>query len=102
MVGYPSVLPQDALLVMLDKVRGKDVSIADLCHAAWNVQGFAQAQFIGGGNAIGSTEVQTVSDEELISEALKSADPEADVKGFLPIPWALLAKLAIRLVLSSL
>ena len=101
MVNYPSVLPQDALLILLDKVRGKDVSLAELVHAAWNVQGYAQAQFIGGGVAIGSTEVQTVSDEVLIEEALKSADPEADAKGFLPIPWILLAKLAIRIVLSA-
>lgn len=99
MVNYPSTLPQEALLVMLDKVRGKDVSLAELCHAAWNVQGYAQAQFIGGGVAIGSTEVQTVSDEKLIEEALKVG--EEDAKGFLPIPWILLAKLAIKLVLSA-
>lgn len=100
MVNYPSVLPQEALLVMLDKVRGKDVSLAELVHAAWNVQGYAQAQFIGGGVAIGSTEVQTVSDEKLIEEALKVGE-EADAKGFLPIPWILLAKLAIKLVLAA-
>jgi hypothetical protein len=100
MVNYPGALPNDALMVMLDKVRGKDVSIAELCHAAWNVQGYAQGQFIGGGQAIGaSTEVQTVSDEELLKSALEQ---DADAKGFGVVPWVLLAKLAIRLVLASL
>lgn len=101
MVNYPATLPQEALLVMLDKVRGKDVSIAELCHAAWNVQGYAQAQFIGGGIAIGSTEVQTVSDEDLLAHALEAGKAEPDAKGFLPIPWVLLAKLAIRLIISA-
>lgn len=41
MVAYPTALPTDAVAVLINKLRGQDVSLADLLLAEWNLQGFA-------------------------------------------------------------
>ena len=73
LLPYPNSFPQDALLLMLDKIRGKDVSLPDLVHAAWNVLGYGLAQSIGGGQVVaGEIEaLAKLSDEELLTSVLK-------------------------------
>lgn len=40
MVQYPVDMPTESLMLMLDKVRGKDVESSRLLNAAWNVAGY--------------------------------------------------------------
>lgn len=101
MVNYPSAFPQDALLTVLDKVRGKEVSLSELSLAAWNVQGYAMGQFIGSGGVAAAVDdsQNNLTDEQVIELALSNSG-ESDVKGFLPVPWVLLAKVALNLIIK--
>lgn len=99
MQPYPKDFPSDAFLMVLDKVRGRDVSIPDLANAAWNVQGYAMGQALGGGPAItgGPSTTLNRSDEELLTEAIAHAgSPPGTVQGF--FPWLLVVRLAIKIL----
>ena len=46
LVPYPVELPSDGLMLLLDKVRGKDVDNALLVQVAWNVTGYGLGRFL--------------------------------------------------------
>lgn len=102
LVNYPVQFPQEALLTILDKVRGKPVSLAELLHAGWNVQGYAQAQTVGGGNAIGAVDASSVTLESAIVDILDAHEAELNgAKSFPLIGWPVILKLVISLLVSA-
>jgi hypothetical protein len=104
LLPYPNSFPQEALMMMLDKIRGKEVAIPELVNAAWNVAGYALAQSIGGGQVIAG-EVEALSklgDEELLSSLLeqhgaKTSDTD-QVASLGLVPWLMIARIAIKLL----
>ena len=44
MISYPTSLPTDALMLVIDKLRGKDVPWNQVALAGWNLLGYALAQ----------------------------------------------------------
>jgi hypothetical protein len=44
MINYPNVLPTDAVLVIVDKLRGKNTEWSTVMLAGWNLLGFALSQ----------------------------------------------------------
>lgn len=103
LMPYPNTFPQEGLLMMLDKIRGKEVSIPDLVHAAWNVAGYALSQSIGGGQVIaGEVEaLSKLSDEELLSSVLSQYGAKTDgdnVAAIGLVPWLMVARIALKIL----
>ena len=104
LLPYPNSFPQEALMMMLDKVRGKEVAIPELVNAAWNVAGYALAQSIGGGQVIAG-EVEALSklgDEELLSSLLEQHGAKVSdtdqVASIGLVPWLMIARIAIKIL----
>lgn len=104
LLPYPNSFPQEALMMMLDKIRGKEVDIPELVNAAWNVAGYALAQSIGGGQVIAG-EVEALSklgDEELLSSLLEQHGAKVSdtdqVASLGLVPWLMIARIAIKLL----
>jgi hypothetical protein len=103
LLPYPDSFPQEALMMMLDKIRGKDVSVPDLVHAAWNVTGYALAQSIGGGQVIaGEIEaLSKLSEEELLQSIINQNGEKSEnsnVAAIGLVPWLMVAKIAIKIL----
>jgi hypothetical protein len=100
LVPYPTEFPNEALLLLLDKIRGKaNISTADLLHAGWCVQGYAQAQLVGGGPVVSAEPPAGWTDEEIIQGAIEA---NQGAKGFGLVPWFLVVKIAIKLIMAAL
>lgn len=104
LLPYPNSFPQEALMMMLDKIRGKEVAIPELVNAAWNVAGYALAQSIGGGQVIAG-EVDALSklgDEELLSSLLEQHGAKVSdtdqVASIGLVPWLMIARIAIKIL----
>lgn len=104
LLPYPNSFPQEALIMMLDKIRGKEVAIPELVNAAWNVAGYALAQSIGGGQVIAG-EVDALSklgDEELLSSLLEQHGAKVSdtdqVASIGLVPWLMIARIAIKIL----
>jgi len=108
LLPYPNSFPQDALLLILDKIRGKDVSLPDLVHAAWNVLGYGLAQSIGGGQVVaGEIEaLAKLSDEELLTSVLKQGGDQTvdgqNVAAIGIVPWLMVARIAFKIIKEML
>ena len=110
LLPYPVVFPQEALLMMLDKFRGREVSTPDLVNAAWNVAGYALGQSLGGGQMVAGNLPQLDSGEineaDLIASVLQQNGSQVDgaekAITFTIIPWVVLAKIAIKLLANLL
>jgi hypothetical protein len=104
LLPYPNSFPQEALMMMLDKIRGKEVAVPELVNAAWNVAGYALAQSIGGGQVIAG-EVEALSklgDEELLSSILEQHGAKVSdtdqVASLGLVPWLMIARIAIKIL----
>lgn len=64
MVEFPKELPSDAVLLFLDKVRGKPVNLPDLAKAGWNLTGYGLHLGLPAQLPVGA-----VAGEELTEEA---------------------------------
>lgn len=100
---YPNTFPQEALLMILDKIRGKEVSIPDLVHGAWNVVGYGLSQSVGGGQIVaGEVEAfSKMSDEELVSSVLSQYGTKVDnsnVAAIGLVPWLMITRIAIKII----
>jgi hypothetical protein len=90
---YPTEFPRESLTMLLDAVRGKVPEMPELAHACWNVAGFALGKTLGGGPVIASS---TITDEEVLSEALKHDAPAGVSEGL--FPWGLVVSIALKLL----
>ena len=100
LIPYPDSFPNEALLMMLDKVRGKnEVPVSDLLHAAWCVQGYAMAQIMGGGPIV-TGEPNGLSDEEALQAAIESGKETPPQLGM--VPWILVVRIAVKILLAAL
>lgn len=104
MTAYPTSFPQEALLTMLDKVRGREVETSKLVHAAWVVVGYGLGQTLGADEKSPVWgEAPELDDEaagDLIEAALLSHDTEASPEAKGAIGWVILVKIAANLLLK--
>lgn len=97
MIAYPVVMPTDALMLLLDKVRGKPVAVSELVHGAWNVIGYGLNQSLPLPEAIG--DVPEITDEQALLSLLGTEDEFVVGFGILPaIAISMAIKLAIKLL----
>lgn len=101
MVPYPSEFPTGALTMILDKLRGQPVLVADLVHGAWNVAGYALAQSLPVQQPIGTQEFK--DDIELIEYAIAEGVPPVAEDGVVRgvIPWLLILKLVLKIIAEN-
>lgn len=97
MIPYPETLPTDALMTLLDVVRGKtDASKA--VHAAWNILGYGLSQGFPVQQGIGDH--SDAATAEALEALIAHDNPEA--VGYPSVAFAIALKLALKLVLSAL
>ena len=97
MIAYPVVMPTDALMLLLDKVRGKPVAVSELVHGAWNVIGYGLNQSLPLPEAIG--DAGEITDEQALLSLLGTEDESVVGFGILPaIAISMAIKLAIKLL----
>jgi hypothetical protein len=98
MVDYPLSLPTDALMTLLDVVRGK-IDASKAVHAAWNLLGFGLAQGFPLQQGIGDSSDGATA--EAIEALLASQSPQAAI-GFPSLAFSIVLKLAMKIILDSL
>lgn len=100
MIEYPKVMPVDALMLMLDKVRGNPVSMAEVVQGAWNISGYGLGLALPLPSVIGAA--GDLSDENALEALIQYSQQEADQvssAGILPaMALSIVIKLAIRLL----
>lgn len=105
---YPKELPLEEVAFLWDRVRGKQVPLGKLLHAAWAVLGYALYQMAPVGTApppesvqaIGSGSVQAIGDANLDFREVEAV-LEGLVKGTTqagPATWWMLFRLAIWVI----
>ena len=97
MVDYPNSLPTDALITLLDVVRGK-IDSSKAVHAAWNLLGFGLSQGFPLQQGIGDASDGAIA--EAIEALLASQNPDAI--GFPAVALSIALKLALKIILESL
>lgn len=105
MIDYPDSLPTDAILVLVDKLRGKPVELAQALKAAWNIAGYAMSQIVKEGKpVVKSDDPRTDSDDADLLQSIVAMHTvptgETVVKSM--TPWALVLRIAIKVLMSVL
>jgi hypothetical protein len=100
MIEYPKAMPVDALMLMLDKVRGNPVSMAEVVQGAWNISGYGLGLALPLPSVIGAA--GDLSDENALEALIQYSQQEVDQvssAGILPaMAFSIVIKLAIRLL----
>ena len=103
MVNFPDSMPTDALITLIDKLRGKDVPNKLVYQAAWNVAGYGIDQVIQNQKPIvKSSEPRTDEDDALTLESFLAmqGNNEEGLKAFVPY-WLIIA-IAMRILKNVL
>lgn len=101
MTPYPTEFPAAAFTTVISKLRGGDVSLGELAHAAWNVQGYAQAQVLGHPRVVGQTIPAGLADHEVLEAAVDNATNKENpvVQGI--FPWGMVLSIVLKLLLRE-
>jgi len=97
MVEYPLSLPTDALMTLLDVVRGK-IDASKAVHAAWNILGYGLAQGFPVQQGIGDS--SDAATAEALTVLIAHDHPEA--VGFPALAFSIVLKLALKIIMESL
>lgn len=96
MTPYPETFPADAASVLVKKLRGGAVGLPELAAAGWNVQGYVQSMTIGRApDALGAGQ----DDAEYDADGLATALETMIAGGRAALPWAMMLKALVRLVI---
>lgn len=96
MIEYPTTLPTDAVQVVIDKLRGKDVALSLLAKASWNLQGFGMSQLVPGTQV--TVMATSWSETELADKLQVLAQPQGRSATAVAIPWEIVLPLLLDLV----
>jgi hypothetical protein len=99
MINFPDSLPMEAILLVINKIKGKnEPSNKDFAEAIWNIVGYAAAQVIPEDKPI-IGEVQDLNLEDfaaILEQAILMKDsPEVN-----KLPWANILKISLKLLIS--
>jgi hypothetical protein len=97
MVDYPLSLPTDALMTLLDVVRGK-IDASKAVHASWNILGYGLAQGFPVQQGIGDH--SDAATAEALEALIAHDHPEA--VGFPALAFSIVLKLALKIIMQSL
>lgn len=104
LLPFPQELPIEAVGLIIDKLRGKDVPLASAVNAAWNLAGYAAAQAlparlqVAGGEAMNQEEeIKLLSD--LLIKSGTNEHGQAVELGL--IPWLLILKIALKFLANA-
>jgi len=99
---YPKDLPLEAVALLWDKVRGKQVPLGRLLHAAWIVLGYALSQLTQDGRMIS---LEGTEGHESVSSDFDPREAEPVLAGIVgqtsqmgPATWLILLRLAIWII----
>ncbi len=95
LVPYPVELPSDGLMLLLDKVRGKDVDNALLVQVAWNVTGYGLGRFLPVEKLIGA---ENMSEEEALEQLIAANQSKQGVVS--GIVLSVVIKLALKIIVN--
>jgi hypothetical protein len=102
MISFPQTMPAEAMMLVVDKIRGKkDVGNKEFSNALWNIVGYAADQVIPDDKKIFQESEVSLEDFAAI---LEQAIPQGEFHGN-PItigivPWAIVLKVGLRLLIS--
>lgn len=104
MTPYPVGLPTEAIMILIDKLRGSDVQNNDLILAAWNLAGYALNQITPNVEPRMSllsdnASAENVSTEEAIA-SLESLLPQSSNAEGGNEKWRKILGIAIKIVIS--
>lgn len=104
MVQYPIDMPTDALMLMLDKVRGKDVEVPKLIAAAWNVAGYGLGKWQPTKDQLPFGDSPEPTDDEALSQliAFQSSGQEPVQGVVIGLVIGVAVKLALKFLASYL
>lgn len=103
MIDFPDSMPSDALLTLIDKLRGKSIPNKIVYQAAWNVAGYGIDQVIKNDKPIMKTsEPRTDEDDAITLESFLAmqGNNEKSLKGL--VPWWLIIEIAVRILKNVL
>lgn len=98
LVPYPTEFPKEALVMVLDAIRGQIPTPADGAHACWVVAGYALSQTLGGGPIVAGND-SSMTDAEVIQLALDH-EPQAGIAGGL-FPWGVVLSIVLKLLIQK-
>lgn len=101
---FPEDLPFEAVSILIDKLRGKPIPIKTAVNAAWNLAGFAASQVTPDDmKIIGDLDYTDEEAVEMLENLMIKTTVHADgTVGFIPIPWAIVFRIAMRILASVL
>ena len=103
MINFPDALPMDAILLVINKIKGKaDPSSRDFSEALWNIVGYAASQTLPQNNPIRPImeEVQDINMDDfaaILEQAVSMNDTLGEARR---LPWASIMKIGLKLLIS--
>ena len=103
MISFPQTMPTDAMMLVVDRLRGKkpDVGNKEFCNALWNIVGYAADQVVPDDKQIfQETEVSLEDFAAILEQAIPQGDFHGNPITIGIIPWAIVLKTALKLLIS--
>lgn len=105
LLPFPQDLPIEGVGILIDRLRGKPIPLQTALNAAWNLAGYAATQVPLNQPVTEVNHTYPVSDAEVITllETIKGeyqTPPEGDPIKFAVIPWAIVLKVLIKMLIN--
>jgi hypothetical protein len=103
MISFPQTMPTDAMMLVVDRLRGKkpDVGNKEFCNALWNIVGYAADQVVPDDKQIfQETEVSLEDFATILEQAIPQGEFHGNPITIGIIPWAIVLKTALKLLIS--
>ena len=102
MINFPSTIPTDAMMIVVDKIRGKkDVGNKEFSNALWNIVGYAADQVIPDDKQIfASADVSLEDFAAILEQAIPQGDFHGNPITIGIIPWAIILRTGLKLLIS--
>lgn len=104
MAPFPVGLPTEAIMIIIDKLRGSEVQNNDLILAAWNLAGYALQHIspVAPKTMLMSDvklEELDFTNQEAI-ESLETLLPKGEREEVGKLPWAKILRVAIKIIIG--
>ena len=102
MISFPQTMPAEAMMIVVDKIRGKkDVGNKEFSNALWNIAGYAADQVIPDDRQIfQDAEVSLEDFAAILEQAIPQGDFHGNPVTIGIVPWAIVLKTALKLLIS--
>ena len=106
LLPFPVDLPIEAVGLLIDRLRGKPIPLQTVLNAAWNLAGYAATQVPLHQPVTEVNHTYPVTDAEVITllEMIKGeyqTPSEGDPIKFAVIPWAIVLKVLIKMLINA-